>query len=443
MTTQETNKKSSSFFGGPDQNAGQLQVVFSPEADMVGFTIPIESGSWTIGRSRSATIRLEGDQDLSRVHCTLNWEDKGELYVQDNNSRNGTFVNGKATLRQTYLGPEDVLTIGSTVLVRDSVPTREAHLGHPLIEEVHLGIIGASLHTAALRAAIQAIAPTRRNVLILGPTGSGKEVAAEALHQASGQNPFVPVNCATLTETLADSQLFGHQKGAFSGASSHHRGWIEEADGGILFLDELATLPTTVQPKLLRVLQTGTYTPLGGQQERTTQLRVIAATNEDLSNEGFRSDLYARLFHYELTIRPLSERRSDIIPLFRFFLAPAAPSLSPEFAEALVLYDWPYNVRDIQKLAIMYREQMTDIRLLTVADLPTNVRQNFYQRREHQSEAKPEGHPSAETLKELLIQHNGNVSSVARSLECHRNQVVRWLDKYRIKPDTYRRRKKD
>ena len=206
------------------------------------------------------------------------------------------------------------------------------------------------------------LAPTDATVLILGETGTGKEVAARELHARSGRTgPFLAVNCGAMTESLAESELFGHEKGAFTGALKSQMGWFEAASGGTLLLDELGELPLTIQAKLLRVLQEREITRVGSRTPRRIDARILAATNVDLEAAAaagaFRRDLLFRLAVATVTLRPLRERRQDIAPMAAYFLAQygsrfarPAQAFAPEALERLISYDWPGNVRELDNV---------------------------------------------------------------------------------------------
>lgn len=217
---------------------------------------------------------------------------------------------------------------------------------------------------------VRKVAPTQTTVLITGESGTGKEVIARCIHRNSprAQRVFVPVNCAALSPTLIESELFGHERGAFTGAAGQHAGRFERAAGGTLFLDEIGELDAGLQAKLLRVLQEKTFERVGGSRQITADVRIVAATNRDLKvcvAEGkFREDLYYRLTAFPIEIPPLRERPSDIRRLARFFLERAsvemnkpALAISPEAESALMAYSWPGNVRELQntmeRLAIL------------------------------------------------------------------------------------------
>ena len=205
------------------------------------------------------------------------------------------------------------------------------------------------------------VAQTQVSALIVGPTGAGKDVLARVLHDASPRRsgPFVAMNCAALPENLIEDMLFGHEKGAFTGALKEHRGLFEQAQGGTIFLDEIAEMPYHLQTKLLRVLQERKITRLGGNAPIDLDVRLVAATNKDLreaiANREFREDLYFRISAFKLSVLPLRERPGDILPLVNQFLSNYGPSdrqvrLSPRATEMLQSYTWPGNVRELQNV---------------------------------------------------------------------------------------------
>lgn len=255
-----------------------------------------------------------------------------------------------------------------------------SNLGRPCVRSSHL-----SEASQTLRAQIELIAPRSATVLIEGETGVGKEVAAREIHTLSrrADQPFVPVDCSAFSTELMESQLFGHVKGAFTGAVAASMGFVRCAEGGTLFLDEIGELPLAVQAKLLRCLQERTVVPVGGTTPIPVNVRIIAATHRDLAQmvrEGtFRQDLYFRLNVVRLSIKPLRERREDVLALASRFLEEVATNyeepiktLAPEVEEAITHYDWPGNVRELRNTmerAFLYCGD----RIIQTAHLPEEI----------------------------------------------------------------------
>jgi formate hydrogenlyase transcriptional activator len=226
-----------------------------------------------------------------------------------------------------------------------------------------LDLIGSSPRFRALLSDVERIAPVDSAVLIQGETGTGKEVIARAIHEASPRchNRFIALNCAAIPAALLESELFGHERGAFTGASAQTKGRFQMADGGTLFLDEIGDMPLEIQPKLLRALQEREFERLGSGQTIRVNVRVLAATNQDLgqlvAKKQFRADLFYRLNVIPLFLPPLRERIQDILPLTQFFVAKFAArlhktidSIPDEVVEVFKSHDWPGNIRELQNV---------------------------------------------------------------------------------------------
>ncbi len=244
-------------------------------------------------------------------------------------------------------------------------------------------LVGESAALAEAKRLTERVAPTEATVLLMGETGAGKELFAQAIHQSSGRNrqAFVAVNCSAFPRELLESELFGYRKGAFTGALADKKGLFDEASGGTLFLDEVGELAPEAQAKLLRVLETQTFTRLGDTKPTTVNVRVVAATNRDLRAEAaagsFRPDLYYRLSVFSITVPPLRARAADVPALARHFLAGFAaklkkrlPGLSPECLERLSRYPWPGNVRELRNVLERAAILAPDGQELTPDDLP-------------------------------------------------------------------------
>jgi DNA-binding NtrC family response regulator len=331
---------------------------------------------------------------------------------------------GAADFVMKPVDPEQLLH-----LVNQSLGSGEVEAiasGAPLLVDSHgeSRIVGRSQALTAVCHQAQRAAQTQSTVLILGESGTGKELFAEAIHQNSPRRhgPFVTVNMAAIPETLVESELFGHVRGAFTSAVASRIGRFEAAGGGTLFIDEVGDFPLPLQAKLLRVLENRTITPVGGEREIAVDVRVVAATSRPLAKmrqEGqFRQDLYYRLNVISLHLPPLRERRQDIPLLTRHFLSQFAsgagrrsPTLSAELVRELERLPWPGNVRQLRNcLEQMYVLSAGDV--LSIGDLPTEVRE------EPEGEAVEVGSVGLETLKrsailQALRQFDGNRTRAA------------------------------
>lgn len=252
--------------------------------------------------------------------------------------------------------------------------------------EAVAGMIGSSPQMKELYAKIRKVAPTNATVLVNGETGTGKELVAKALHRESprAEKPLISVNCAAIPDTLIEAELFGHEKGAFTGAASNREGLVAAADGGTLFLDEIGELPLEAQARLLRVLQEGEVRPIGSVESRKVDVRLVAATHRDLgklSREGkFREDLYFRINVVQLKLPPLRERGKDILALAETFVRRDCADmkkpplvLSPEAIQAITTYTWPGNIRElenaIQRAVILCEDEREISHSLLAIDL--------------------------------------------------------------------------
>lgn len=245
----------------------------------------------------------------------------------------------------------------------------------------HPMIVGRSQQMRQILHLVGKVGRGRWPVLLLGETGTGKEVVARAIHNVNPAGPFVTIDCSSLVGPLMESELFGHTRGAFTGAVGAKIGLIELANGGTAFLDEIGELPLDLQAKFLRVLQEKEFRPVGSLTPRKSDFRVIAATNRDLAREvergTFRRDLFYRLNVVNLKLAPLRERREDIVPLLEHFLArySSTHKFIPEAIDALMAYEWPGNVRELEN-CVQHMVAINTGPLLHVADLPSPI-QNF------------------------------------------------------------------
>jgi two-component system response regulator HydG len=287
---------------------------------------------------------------------------------------------------------------------------------------------------------IDLIAPTLMSVLIVGESGTGKEIVAKMIHEKSdrSQKPFVAVDCGSISKTLALSEFFGHEKGAFTGAITDKIGHFEAANGGVLFLDEVGNLNHSTQVQLLRALQERKVKPVGSNREVAVDVRIIAATNDDLNESqyigSFREDLYHRLNEFQINVPPLRERRTDIMHFAIFFLNMANICLGKSIngfdksAEyVLKNYTWPGNLREM-KNAIQRATLLAKGEVITLNELPSSFYENTQEYLNPLSESEDEG----ERIKRVLDITNNNKSKAARLLNIDRKTLYRKIKIYNI-----------
>src|SRR5713226_2230015 len=262
------------------------------------------------------------------------------------------------------------------------------------------GLVGESPQICQIRRYIEKLGHSRSPVLLLGESGTGKEVVARAIHNVTSTGSFIPIDCGSLVGPLMESELFGHVKGAFTGAADAKRGLIELADGGTAFFDEIGDLPFEMQMKLLRLLQERDFRPVGSLTRKKVEIRVIAATHRDLAREverkSFRLDLFYRLNVVTLRLPALRERVDDIAVLARRFLERLGTGhqLSSEITDALLSYDWPGNVRELQN-CIERMVAMNSGPLLQTADLPSALQNHLRAQRPHLAPEAPDDQPNS------------------------------------------------
>jgi DNA-binding NtrC family response regulator len=399
-------------------SVARLRIVYAvdPTDEATSHVLPTDD-AFLVGRGVEASGIALADDRMSRVHFRIAWDGRQAAFrLGDARSKNGTYVNGSKTL-STALKHGDVIRAGSSLFV---------------FEE---GDVMADVRERAERAA-----PTSLTALLLGETGSGKEVLARVLHEKSGRaGRFVAVNCAALPRELVAAELFGHTRGAFSGATQSRPGLFVAANEGTLLLDEIGDLPLELQPVLLRVLQEQTLRPVGSEEEVRVKVRVVAATHTDLAKAitagKFREDLFARLSQVVFGIPPLRERRSEILPLVRAFAGRSLKVALPA-AEALLLWHWPRNVRELKSLVETFVALEGARAELSLQYLARTVPAMLAAMTEQQREKSPVGSEARpisvgrEQLQALLLRHDGNVSAIARELGKVRPQVYRWLKTY-------------
>jgi two-component system, NtrC family, response regulator AtoC len=453
---------------GPDQPSGPpgLRLVVIGRDSYQAYDLP-SAGTVTVGRAETSDVRID-DPLASRSHARLTVGDI--LTIEDLGSINGTRVRDRPIGRgeRVTIQPGETVLVGSSVLL---VHSRSRGGSGPAAASDSPTYTDKSFAPGDLvprdgamqaiyRLAEQAAAGTI-NILVLGETGVGKEVMARAVHRLSPrrQGPYVCLNCAALSESLLESELFGHERGAFTGAQSAKPGLLETAEGGTLFLDEVGELPAATQAKLLRVIETREVTRLGSVRPRRIDVRFVAATNRDLESEVdsgvFRRDLYFRLNGVSLRIPALRERRAEIQPLAEMFLGQICaelrrpePRLSRQVIEALERKRWPGNIRELKNVierAVLLCSGLE----ITLSHLPEDRGEQREAERTEQRSLEPEARRRAQTgpnpsglsksqaqeralIMDALAACAGNQSRAAKMLGMPRRTFVARLDRYQI-----------
>jgi transcriptional regulator with PAS, ATPase and Fis domain len=390
------------------------------------------------GRDPSAGSFLSG-AEASRRHAVV--AQKPPLpTLRDLGSRNGTWVNGKR-ITERHLGPADVVRIGEWVGVVVEAPEDPAALEFRDLGHQWYG----SAKLAAAIEPLRRVASTDLPVIVQGETGTGKEGMARALHAWSGRSgAFLAVNCGAIPPAMAEGELFGYRRGAFTGADRNSPGFFRTASGGTLLLDEVLDLPPEVQTKLLRVLEQREIHALGEPLPTAIDTRIVCATQESLATavaqRRFRADLLARLDGLTVVLPPLRERREDIVPLFQRCLSAQsggrAPQLDSKLVETLLLYDWPLNVRELILLVRRLLAVHAQEPILKKSALPDRMLAPHPPRSRGD---EPPGPPTAaraattdeaafDQLVSALRQHHGNVTRAAAALGLSRSRAYRLLE---------------
>ena len=421
-----------------------------------------ESGqSWLMERdvihigSQSGCDVVLSDSTVSRRHAEI-LRTKDGIILRDLGSTNGTFV-GPVRVKEVFLAPDTHFKVGRTEIV--FTPIDEIIDVKPSDEASFEGLVGDSVAMREVFGILERVAPTDLTVLICGETGTGKELASRAVHVRSGRRnkPFVVFDCGAAPDNLIESELFGHHRGAFTGAIEARPGVFEQADGGTIFLDEIGELPLDLQPKLLRVLEQREVRRVGGTKTKSVDLRVVAATNRDLRQEvakgRFREDLYYRLAVVELALPPLRERMEDLLPLAEHLLSRSPHNrlvshISAEVRAIFESYHWPGNVRELNNVverAIPFTDG-TEIGIDALPDALRSGHTGQYPRT--QKIQAPVTIPSELPFKDakdqlveaferkylldLIDRHGGNVSKAARAADMDRKSITRLMKKHGI-----------
>ncbi|AEI63297.1 sigma-54 dependent transcription regulator [Corallococcus macrosporus] len=391
---------------------------------------------------------LVEDRTASRHHFEIQFTERGYLLV-DLGSTNGTFLDGRR-IERAYLSPGSQIRAGSSVLT--FAPLDEEVTIEPDREGELCEMVGQSVKMRQIFGLIKKIAPMDVSVIIQGETGTGKELVARAIHALSGRTkgPMEVLDCGAIPPNLIESELFGHEKGAFTGAVSERPGAFERAHGGTIFLDELGELRLDLQPKLLRVLENHEVRRVGGNDVIEVDCRVIAATNRDLMKEiqggGFREDLYFRLSVITIQLPPLRQRRDDIPLILKRALADpevvgkhGKKRFSAESLGLLMSYSWPGNVRELMNvlshvLTFSEGEEIQPVHLpprvrgqVREGPLPFNEHLSFKDAKEQLLE-----NFEREYVTSVLTRCEGNLSRAARESGLHRKSIERLVKKYQL-----------
>ncbi len=442
--------------GGPDVvslRKCQLVIVDGPSR---GKKLALDKNLTKIGK-RDTNDLVISDKTVSRNHLEIEYASDSFL-LRDLGSTNGTFLNG-SRVREAYLAPGDVIKVGNTTL--EFVAFDEKITIEPSEHEEFGAMVGKSRKMRQIFSILEKISPTQATVIIEGETGTGKDLVAQAVHEHSQrtEKPFVVFDCSAVAPNLIESELFGHEKGAFTGAVKARRGAFEAANGGTIFLDEIGELTAELQPKLLRALEQREIKRVGSNVPVKIDVRVICATNKNLRNEieegRFREDLYYRLSVVKISLPPLRDRPEDIESLIERFLAAGPFNKQPDGSlkvtrveddalKMLARYGWPGNVRELSNVierAVSFvdgdtiaknhldfifaelaaGEEHTE-RMMTIdSDIPfKDAKQQIVESFEK------------EYLAELIQRHNGNLSKAAREAEIDRKHLRNLLKKYDI-----------
>jgi DNA-binding NtrC family response regulator len=408
-----------------------------------GVEVVIDVDAVVVGRAPGADIVL-ADPEVSALHCELRAVSEGVL-VKDLGSTNGTFLGGVRVREAIVASPMEV-TVGGSRIAIELDARRRVDVG---FLDRFGPLVGSAPKMRRVFGILEKVAPTPLGILILGETGTGKELVAKAIHEASGNaaGPLVVVDCASIPPSLAESLLFGHEKGAFTGAGERRKGALAEANGGTLFLDELGELPLELQPKLLRALSEKQVKRLGSSTFEVIDARVVAATRRDLGAEmnagRFRSDLFFRIAQVRIELPPLRERKDDLPLLVEETCRRVG---KPQHAEAvlawieqrMVSHDWPGNVRELVNVASVAATlagepgAIDDVLMLArdpvLGDVPTRGSATAF------SEAKRAAVAGFERdyFTDLARKCSGNIAEMARRSGMERHHVRAYLRKHGI-----------
>lgn len=429
----------------------QLVVIEGPDK---GKKVTLNKNLTSVGKRETNNIPLT-DKTVSRNHLEIEYASDSFL-LKDLGSTNGTYING-TKVKEAYLAPGDLVKIGNTVM--EFVAFDEKVAIEPSTKEVFGGMVGKSRKMRQIFAILEKISTSNATVIIEGETGTGKDLVAKAIHEHSARrsNPYVVFDCTGVAPNLIESELFGHEKGAFTGAIRSRPGIFESASGGTVFLDELGELPIDLQPKLLRALESREVRRVGSNTSTRIEVRVVSATNRNLKKEveekRFREDLYYRMSVVKITLPPLRDRTEDI-PLIverllstgKFNRTPNGMKVTRVEDDALKLlqrYPWPGNVRELANVierACAFVEGNTIARNhldFIFAEMSEGDERTEKMRIDSNIPFKEAKQQIVEVfekeyLEELLKKHNYNLSKAAREAKVDRKHIRNLLKKYGI-----------
>jgi DNA-binding NtrC family response regulator len=427
------------ILAGAERDLSQQRcILVQVEGPEAGKKFSIDSTQAVVGKSPDVDIPV-ADITVSRKHFKV-INEKGRYLLKDLGSTNGTLLDG-AQVKEAYLRPGALIKAGEVVF-RFQTEYDPVQI-QPSEEMAFGGLVGRSLRMREIFALLQKIARTDSTILILGNTGTGKGAAAGAIHQHSKQKkgPLVVVDCGSIAGNLIESELFGHVKGAFTGAVSTRKGALEESKGGTLFIDELDDLPLDLQPKLLRAIEERVFVRLGSNKPIKFDARIVAASKKDLWKEvaanRFREDLYFRLSVVSLRLPPLRDRVEDIPLLYDQFLNGRAgrfSDLPQDVQNRWLNHDWPGNVRELRNaiersLALdgdgLLGGPQTSNRPTQVGGLAPDYSMPFKQAKERLLDVF-----EYEYIKRLMARSKGGVAGAARMAEIDRKYLYKLLQKH-------------
>ncbi|MFQ5543088.1 MAG: sigma 54-interacting transcriptional regulator [Nitrospiria bacterium] len=417
----------------PKESDRKYELVVTSGPDE-GKRIPLRKGLIRVGRSVRADFVLS-DKTISNLHLEIETSASGPN-IRDMGSTNGTCVNGQK-IQSLILDLGSEIQIGETIL---KIFLEEGTLPVPSFPR---RLIGQSPKIEEIYRLIKKGSKGDIAILIQGETGTGKELVAQEIHRLSRrqEGPFITVDCSAIPRDLIESELFGHEKGSFTGATAQRRGAFELADGGTIFLDEVGELPLDLQPKLLRVLEEKQYKRIGGSERFISDFRIITATNRWLDQEvlqgNFRQDLFFRLYIFPIFIPTLRERRADIPLLVEHFLKGKWVTLPQEVLDLLMVHPWPGNVRELRNVmerAVVMMEGTTlkAEDLLFLSSEGKGSPPMFRGKNEHLQEAGSLEEIEEQVIKRTLEEHGGDKKAVARILGIALSTLYEKLRRYKM-----------